>query len=64
MPFGVWETTDVPANKVKKVEAGYKLDNPIKVESFEQPDKLWTVRATFPPDPANPGAKTSQPFDG
>jgi len=48
MPTGVQETTDIPNDKVDQVIAGFKLDNPIKIEKIKQPDGNWTVRATFP----------------
>ena len=48
MPIGVQETTDVPADQVHNVVAGYQLDNPAKIEAIQQPNGLWTVRVTFP----------------
>lgn len=48
MPTGVFETKDVPENKLAEVVAGYQLDNPTKIEKIKQPDGKWTVRATFP----------------
>ncbi len=48
MPSGEEKTTDVPDEKLDQVVAGYKLDNPTKVEKVKQPDGKWTVIATFP----------------
>ena len=49
MPRGVQETTNIPKEKVPEVVAGYMLDQPPPmIEKIEQPDGLWTVRATYP----------------
>lgn len=48
MPTGVYKTTEIPPDKVDDVVAGYKLDNPEKMEKVEQADGKWTVIATWP----------------
>ena len=48
MPTGIYKTTDIPENKVEDVVAGYKLDNPQKIEKIQQDNGLWTVIATWP----------------
>lgn len=50
MATGIQETTDVPADQVENVVAGYQLDNPINIERIRQPNGLWTIKATFPDD--------------
>ncbi len=47
MPEGVFTITDIPKDKVELVAADYKMENPLKIETWEQPNGLWTVRATF-----------------
>lgn len=49
MPKGVQETNNIPKEKVPEVVAGFMLDQPPpKIDKIEQPDGLWTVRATYP----------------
>ena len=48
MPSGVFEITEIPADKVQEVKNIYGLDNPTKIETKKQDDGLWTVIATFP----------------
>ncbi len=48
MPNGEFRSTDVPDEELDQVVAGYKLNNPIKIEKVKQPDGKWTVIATFP----------------
>jgi hypothetical protein len=47
MPSGVQKTTDIPESEVENVVAGFRLDNPTKIEKIRQPDGRWTVVATF-----------------
>lgn len=47
-PKGVHITRNVPADKVDEVVAGYKADNPTKVEKKQNSDGSWNVIATFP----------------
>ncbi len=47
MPSGVHKSTDVPDEELEQVVAGFKLNNPIKIEKVKQPDGKWTVIATF-----------------
>jgi hypothetical protein len=61
MPCGVWKTTDIPADRVDAVVAGYQLDGPVSVTKAKQADGKWTVTATFPPC-APPKPATSQAF--
>jgi hypothetical protein len=48
MPHGVFKIIDIPENKVATVVADFELQNPEKIEKFKQPNRLWTVKATFP----------------
>lgn len=47
-PRGVQVTRNVPPDKVAEVVAGYKAENPIRVEQNRNPDGTWDVTATFP----------------
>jgi hypothetical protein len=60
MPSGVFEITDIPAEKVATVIANYQLeDPPPQIEKSQQPNGRWTVTATF----SGPG-KQKKAFDG
>ena len=48
MPSGVFKIIDIPKDKVAMVVADFELQRPKKIEPFEQPNRLWTVKATFP----------------
>jgi hypothetical protein len=50
-PCGVWKETNVPANKVDAVVAGFQLDNPTKIDKNDNGDATFDVIATFPPCP-------------
>lgn len=50
MPSGVFSIIDIPADKVATVVAMYQLDQPEKIEKLQQPNGLWTVKATFSGD--------------
>jgi len=45
---GTQKTTDIKTEaKADEVIAGYKLQNPKKVEKKKEKDGTWTVTATF-----------------
>ena len=48
MPSGVFKITDIPKEKVARVEGLYRVQGPEKIEKLEQADGRWTVVATFP----------------
>jgi hypothetical protein len=58
-PCGVWKTTQVPADKLDEVVAGYQLDNPTSVQKVANDDGTFDVVATFPP--CADGAGNNQP---
>lgn len=45
---GLQVSRNVPPDKVAEVVAGYKAQNPIKVEPKRNDDGTWDVTATFP----------------
>ena len=47
MPSGVFTIINIPDDKVATVEADFQLERPEKIEKFQQPNGLWTVKATF-----------------
>ena len=56
MPCGVFVVTDIPADQVGGVMAGYKLQTPNVTKQQQPNSNLWTVTATFPAcaDGSNP----------
>ena len=62
MPTGVWITTKIP-NEIKAAEvmAGYLGNRPKpEVVREEQPDRTWTVTATYLDD----GEEHTEEFEG
>lgn len=59
-PRGVFKTTDVPDEELDNVVAGYQLNKPTSIEKIKQPDGKWTVIATFPDTPEEPGQSAPQ----
>ena len=54
MPSGVFEITDIPADKVDTVIADFNLENPRpQIKKAQQSSGRWTFTATFP----GPGEK-------
>ena len=59
MPTGVFQVTDIPADKVEDVIGFYEAEEPApEIRTTKQPNGRSTVTATFP----GPGTKTER-FD-
>ena len=61
MPTGVFEITDIPADKVETVIADFNLDDPPPAiaKTDQGGGVLWTITATYP----GPGRQKKK-FDG
>ncbi len=51
-PCGKWVVTDIPEDKVGRVMAGYRSQDPKSVTKEKQADGKWTVTAVFADCPA------------